>query len=250
MDTLERRWAKLWPHVEAYGPEGDEVRPAVLLFHGCGGVRAHLRRYATAAVRAGFRAFLIDSYTPRGWSRRFASHFVCIGLAFRGAKRAGDVLAAVWGVRRLPGVDPDHIALAGWSHGSWSIMDLMTWDLTQPGDAALENPSPEPLDGVRSVFLAYPYVNVIARSRTHRWRRAPRVFAVIPREDHLASVRTHLRAYASAVAAGADLEVWPVEGTHAFDEPGLKTITSWMRHDPDLLQVSVERFERFLRSAL
>jgi dienelactone hydrolase len=200
-------------------------------------------------VRAGFRAYVVDSYTPRGWSRKFASHFVCIGLAFRGAKRAGDVLAAVWGVRKLPGVDPDHIALAGWSHGSWAIMDLMTYELRTPGEAGLANPSPAPLAGLRSLFLAYPYVNVISRSRNHRWVRAPRTFAIVPRNDHLASVRTHLRAYAAAVAAGADVEIWPVEATHAFDEPGLKTITNWMRHDPDLLEVSVERFERFLSSA-
>src|SRR5262249_31575405 len=103
MDTLERRWAKLWPHIEQYGPAGDDLGPAVLMFHGCGGQRPHLRRYADAAVRAGFRAFMVDSYTPRGWSRKVASHFVCAGLAFRGDKRAGDVLAALWGVRQLAG---------------------------------------------------------------------------------------------------------------------------------------------------
>jgi dienelactone hydrolase len=246
MDTLRQRWARLWPHIVELSPPGDEARPAVLLFHGCGGVRAHLHRYARAAAEAGWRAFLVDSYGPRGWSNRFASHFICIGLAFRGYKRAGDVLAAAWGVAQLPGVDPRKIALAGWSHGSWAIMDLMTLFLTKAGEVGLADPDPAPLDGVTKAFLAYPYVNLLARSRTAKWLRRPKVFGIVPRSDHLASVRTHMRAYASALAGGSEVELWSVDATHAFDEPGLKAPESVMRHDPALLDEAVERFRRFL----
>jgi dienelactone hydrolase len=249
MDTLEGRWAKLWPHVLQYGPPDDRRRPAVILIHGCGGPREHLKGYAAAAVRAGWRAFLIDSYSARGWSRKVASHFVCVGLAFRGLRRSGDVLAAAWGVQRLKGVDPERLCLAGWSHGAWAIMDLMTLRLTRPGEAFIANPDPSALDGVKSLFLAYPYLNILARSRDHVWRRSPRTFAIVPRRDHLASVRTHMRAYASAVAAGAEFEIWPVQATHAFDEPGLKTITSLMRHDPDLQEAAIGKFKGFLASA-
>ncbi len=249
MDTLEHRWQRLWPHVVQFGPQDDEPRPAVLLFHGCGGVRDHLRRYATVAAQAGFRAYLIDSYGPRGWTNAYASHFVCAGLAFRGYPRAGDVLAATWGVAQLPGVDPTRLALAGWSHGSWAIMDLMTLPLTRPGEVRLANPRPEPLDGVRSVFLAYPYVNIIARSRSGPWLRAPRTFGIVPRRDHLASVRTHLRAYASAVAGGADVELWSVDATHAFDEPGLRVPEHLRRHEPALGAASLHRFRSFLMAA-
>jgi dienelactone hydrolase len=249
MDTLEQRWGKLWPHIVQVGPADEGPKPAVILFHGCGGLRDHLQTYAAAAARVGFRAFIVDSFTPRGWSRRLASHFVCIGLAFRGHARAGDVLAALWGVARLPGVDPERVVLAGWSHGAWGIMDLMTLPLTRRGEAGLENPDPRPLDRVKRLFLAYPYLNVIARSRSHPWLRKPRVFAIVPRQDHLASVRTHLRAYAAAVAAGAHVELWPVAGTHAFDEPGLKAPKRIMRHDPALAAEAVEKFERFLTLA-
>jgi dienelactone hydrolase len=192
---------------------------------------------------------LSSSFQPRGWSRKFAASFTCLGLAFRGYARAGDVLAAAWGVARLPNVEASKLALAGWSHGAWAVMDLMTLPLTSAGEGRLADPDPRALDGVDRLFLAYPYLNVIARSRSHVWARTPRVFAIVPRSDHLASVRTHLRAYAAAVGAGCEVELWPVDGAHAFDEPGLKVSPRIMRHDPVLAQGALERFGQFLAKA-
>ena len=42
MDTLSERWATLEPTTVVVGPDDDVKRPAVLLFHGCGGMRPHL----------------------------------------------------------------------------------------------------------------------------------------------------------------------------------------------------------------
>lgn len=249
MDTLRQRFARLWPHIVQFGPPDDEPRPAVILFHGCGGVRDHLRRYAMTAARAGFRAFLVDSFTPRGWTRRAAASLVCTGLRFRGRERSGDVLAAAWGLRQLPGVDPSRLALAGWSHGAWAIMELMSQDLTRSGGARLSDPEVEPASAVKSLFLAYPYVG-LAASSPRVWRFAPRTFAITPLLDHLASVRRHMKAYAAAVAAGAGVEVWGVDATHAFDEPGLRVPRRLMRYDPDLSNAAQAKFESFLVAAL
>lgn len=54
MDTLAARWTMLEPGVTVVGPDDDRPRPAVILFHGCGGLRDHLPRYAGAAKAAGW----------------------------------------------------------------------------------------------------------------------------------------------------------------------------------------------------
>ena len=50
LDTVAKRWDMLAPFVRAYGPADEEPRPAVLLFHGCAGVRPHIYTYAQAAA--------------------------------------------------------------------------------------------------------------------------------------------------------------------------------------------------------
>jgi dienelactone hydrolase len=243
MDTLAERWAKLSPDVHVFGPDDDKPRPAVILFHGCGGLRPHLPMYADAAVKAGWRAFVVDSFAPRGWTREFGLAFVCTGVALQGAQRAGDVLASAWGVLQRPDVDPNCLALAGWSHGSWSIMDLMTMPLTTAGEAELSDPSPQPLANLKGVFLAYPYGGYPALTRTRDWVRTPKALAVIARGDHITSPAAALRLYERARASGADVEVWSVDATHAFDEP---TASIPMRPDPLLTAEAIRRFGAFL----
>jgi dienelactone hydrolase len=243
MDTVRRRWERLYPHIEALGPDDDAMRPAVLIFHGCGGVRGHLRRYALEAVRAGWRAFLVDSYGPRGWSKKFAQYLVCTGVLLRGYERSGDVLAAAWGVAQWPGVDPNRLMLAGWSHGSWAIMDLMTMGLLEPGEADLADPSPEPMRGVKGLFLAYPYGGYPALSRTREWVWKPRSYAVIARQDHVTSQGAAERLYERIRGQGVEIETWSIDATHAFDEP---TANVPMRADPLLAAESHRRFTAFL----
>jgi len=244
MDTLAQRWAMLEPHVHMVGPADNRPRPAALLFHGCGGLRAHLPMYADAAEKAGWRAFVVDSFGARGWPREFGLAFVCTGLRFQGYKRAGDVLASVWGVARRADVDPDNIVLAGWSHGSWAIMDLMTMGLLEPGEAGLADPSPESLEGVKGLYLAYPYGGYPALSRTREWVRTPRTVGVICRQDHVTLQPAAERLYERIRGAGAEVETWTIDATHAFDEPGA---TLPMRHDPLLAAESIRRFQRLLR---
>lgn len=245
MDTCLDRWRRLAPEAELLTPSGRGPFPTVLIFHGCGGLRAHLYAYARSAVAAGWAALLVDSFAPRGWSRDHARMLVCTGLRFRGDRRAGDVLAAIAGAGQLPLVDAKRIVLAGWSHGAWAVMDLMAMPLTRAGEAGLADAPTVSLEGVRAAFLAYPYVGIASASRDGRpWARPLKLLSVVPRRDHLASVRRHMRALASAVAAGSEISVWSVDATHAFDEPGL--MARIMRYDEDLSREALDRFARFL----
>ena len=250
LDTIERRWDMLAPHVEAYGPRDEEPRPAVILFHGCAGVRPHIDIYARAAAREGFRAFVVDSYAARGWAQAYATTLVCAGAMFWGRERAGDVLAAAWGLGQDPGVDAGRIALAGWSHGAWSIMDLMTMPLERPGEAALADPTADPLAGVRSLFLAYPYGGPGALSRSRPWIRTPETYGVVAEKDHLTGQDAALRVFDAARQSGCRQDLWIAPGTHAFDAPGHEGFPSPMRYDPDLAEGCQDRFLGFLKRTL
>jgi len=243
MDTLTTRWDRLEPHVTVVGPDDDRPRPTALLFHGCGGVREHLSDYAEAARRVGWRAAVVDSYAPRGWSRAHALATVCTGLKFRGHLRAGDVLAAVHGLSRRPDVDADRLALAGWSHGGWGIMEAMS-SARRPGSLGLADPGEVSLKGVRAAWLAYPYVGIAALNRMRPWRHCPRVLAVVARRDHLTTVRNAERVHEMVRNCGAQVETWIAEGTHSFDE---HTGMAPMRHDPVLAEESVRRFAALLQ---
>jgi dienelactone hydrolase len=247
MDTLEGRWARLEPHAAIHGPDDADKRPVVMLFHGCGGVQAHLDEYAAEATRAGWRSVIVDSFAPRGWSRAYGLSFVCTGTRFWGFERAGDVLATIYGMGQREDVDATRVVLAGWSHGGWAIMDLMTMALESETEARIGGAGPGLLDGVRGVYLNYPYVNFGTRGAKRDWRYRPRVMGVIARHDHLGPPRLHEAAYARAMASGCAVETVTVEGTHAFDQPQeLLLNLSPMKRDDALFRENLGRFGGFL----
>ena len=242
MQTLSQRWKMLEPAVTVVGPEDDRPRPAVILFHGCGGLRGHLPKYAAAARAAGWRAVIVDSYAPRGWSQSFALATVCTGILLQGWQRAGDVLAALHGFSQRPDVAPTKIVLAGWSHGGWGIMEAMSSELAA-GQLGVADPGSVPLDGVIGTWLAYPYVGVGALNRMRPWRHCPRTVAVISRRDHLTTVRNAERVHDMVRNCGAEVETWIAEGSHAFDEP---MAAGPMRYHPELAAEAERRFVALL----
>ena len=206
MDTLSQRWARLEPHTTVVGPDDDRPRPAVLLFHGCGGLRDHLPRYAAAARAEGWRAFIVDSYAPRGWNRPFALATVCTGLLLRGAERAGDILATVDGVSRRPDVDASKIVLAGWSHGGWGIMEAMSADRSRSA-LGVADPGSVGLDGVLGTYLAYPYIGVAALNRNAGPRANSRTRA-LTRTGSSSPQRSNMRFMGPAISSSSDRAGW------------------------------------------
>lgn len=242
-DSLARRWAALRPYATYYGRPGQG--PLVILFHGCGGVRDHMPVYAQAAVAVGGEAVVIDSYAARGWSHAFGLAFVCTGLMLHGRERAGDVLAAAWGLLKDGPADRPLI-LAGWSHGAWSIMDLMTMPLTGWGEAGIADPSPAPLANLKAMFLAYPYGGVGALSRVRPWLHGAPIVAVAPRRDHVTSLSDARRLYERPGDLGHQIDLWEPDATHSYDEPaGVFP----MRFDEALRDESVTRFAQLVRQA-
>jgi dienelactone hydrolase len=249
LDTLHRRFERLAPHILTYGPPDDLPRPAILLFHGCGGIAENLLIYCQMAARAGIRAYIIDSFAPRGWSRKHASNWVCKGLKLRGYERSGDVLAALYGLSQRPEVDASRLMLAGWSHGAWAIMDLMTQKLDKAGDARLSDPAPQWLDGVKGLFLVYPYINIMARSVTRPWAHKPKTLAILTLKDHLASYRHSLKLVRNLRKQGVAVETLTFNATHAFDEEGIDK-TRIMAYDEAALASTLEALQGFIAETL
>lgn len=248
MQTMAERYALLAKDITVYGPDDKSVLPAIVLFHGCGGMRPHIHTYAKAAAALGIRAYVVDSFTPRGWDRAFAVSLICTGAFMQGYERSGDVLSVLWGLKQSGRVDMDNVVLAGFSHGGWSIMDLMTQALTESGEAKLADPDAALADQVKGLFLVYPYISFPARSNTKPWVRHPKTFAVLAEKDHLTPVRHAKKIFANVTAAGSAVEVLPMAASHAFDEEGNKGMV--MAYDHEAMEASIAAMVKFLRETL
>lgn len=214
-------------HMSIVKPDGPGPFPVVLQFHGCGGLVAPdgsrqpiMDEYASVLLEAGMGVVSVESFPHRKIGRREALDTVCTGAKFRGAERAGDVLVALDHVRNLPWVDATRIGLAGWSHGGWSIMDLLAMDLTTTKPHNLKAVPPGKLDGVVGVHLTYPWSGtVIALTPNRGWAHTPKTRVVMASEDSIAPGAGTLKAIERMREAGAQVDVRVFEGLdHAFDE--------------------------------
>ncbi|MBI3445492.1 MAG: dienelactone hydrolase family protein [Magnetospirillum sp.] len=132
-----------------FKPEGDGPFPALVLFHQCAGLspggrpNASMLNWARLAVTRGYVVLLLDAFGPRGIDS------VCLGprngMVFpRGVK---DAFQAARHLRTLPYVQPDRVALAGYSWGA--MVGLMA-----SGKAWAEALGPD--DRFRAVVSLYP----------------------------------------------------------------------------------------------
>lgn len=218
---------------------GPGPYPAVLLYHGCGGLTRKGKRrpvtdiYARLANDLGAVAITVDSFSPRGITEAEAQARVCSGWILRGAERAADIIASLTAARSMDFVDPDRLALAGWSHGSWTVMDMLTFDGTSDRPHGLADPAPDALAGVRFIFLAYPHCGFPARTARNGWVYDIAAIAVLGENDTLTPAEDCLTAFDRVRADGGhvDVQIMP-NATHAFDEADLVDHAAF-RYDPD-----------------
>ena len=108
-----------------FKPDGAGPFPAVVLLHGCGGIRTHFVQWAGAIRDMGYVALLVDSFRPRGIRSICASSQT---MATMTTDRAADAYGALRHLKGLPFVDGDRVVLMGWSHGGWTTLDaLASW---------------------------------------------------------------------------------------------------------------------------
>jgi dienelactone hydrolase len=99
-------------------PPGTGRRvPAVILLHACAGVLPPILEWQRELNAMGYAALVVDSFTGRGVNE------VCTG---RTSVSIGSRLADLFRAHELlgthPAIDPERIAVLGFSHGGWAAL--------------------------------------------------------------------------------------------------------------------------------
>ncbi len=209
---------RLEPYMQIHVPEGAGPFPTVLQFHGCGTARANQDIWGAFLAEHGYAVIIVDSLAPRGIGREEALATVCTGFRLTSLERAGDILAALDYARELPFVDTDNLFLAGWSHGGWSIMDLLSLDLTRERPPNLIAAAPGDLDGVRGAILIYPYCGFPSRSLAKGWQTPLPSLMLMGERDSIAPARQCLAVADRLAEDGVSIRHVVYEGAaHDFD---------------------------------
>lgn len=108
---------------ELYRPTGDGPFPAVIALHGCGGRGPRASEDAAAAkvVALGYAMLIVDSFGPRGITNGCGYDY-----AFKPADRVADAYGALAWLARLPFIDPDRVAVVGYSQGAAVALSAVT----------------------------------------------------------------------------------------------------------------------------
>ncbi len=98
-------------------PEGDGPFPAIVLLHGCYGIQPYQRTWADDLVALGYIVLQVDSYGPRRIETLCEnySRMASVGQEL-------DAYGALAYLAEQPFVDPDRIAVLGWSVGATSVL--------------------------------------------------------------------------------------------------------------------------------
>ncbi len=108
---------------ELWQPNGQGPWPAVVVLHGCDGMRDNYRVWAQRLRDWGYAALLIDSFGPRGF-RNICSR----GGLVPPSERLKDAYRGADYLRGLSDIRPDRIGVIGFSHGGWTVLNLVLRD--------------------------------------------------------------------------------------------------------------------------
>lgn len=158
--SSDELWSKLEPHVSLTLPNtaGNSV-PLAVMAPGCLGLRPQKHElWRSVFLAAGYAVLHVDSFAARGLTDpKELDAVVCEGEGVYGFERAGDIAVALERMRFPPTVDPSHVILAGWSHGAWTVWDLLhfvTLDKRPPNLRDWRAPKAERF---KAIIAFYPY---------------------------------------------------------------------------------------------
>jgi dienelactone hydrolase len=224
--TMAARSEMLAPKAQYFAPEKSGPAPLVILMSGCGGLvgsdgkpNTIMEKYARAAARSGAYAVIVDSFQPRGIDFNKAISTVCSGMQLRGKARAGDALAGEALAESHWKTQFTGVILSGWSHGGWSITQLLdagpeakTLGNLQVGDARRAL-SPD------AVTLFYPYCGILNQPPGKPWAFKGPILFVTAGLDTIGKPVECTKIVERGRPGLIDVDAVTFDGmTHAFDE--------------------------------
>ena len=102
---------------DLYTPSSGGPYPAVILFHGCGGVTPNVPAWAQWLQSQGYAALVVDSFQGRGLGNLCAASRLLTPMV-----RAADVYAATAKLMSMGVIDGNRIAAMGFSHDGSTVL--------------------------------------------------------------------------------------------------------------------------------
>jgi dienelactone hydrolase len=202
---------------ELHVPEGKGPHAAVVLLSGCYGIEDVHRQWARDLSAAGYAALVVDSFGPRG-VKEVCTDPLKVGVL----ARAEDAYGAKRYLTSRPDIDGGRIAVAGWSHGGWTLLRVIHSKFHRIPD----------LIAAAGVFQAaialYPYCDLAATPTV------PLLVLIGDADDW--TPRKLCDETLGKIAATPMLEYQIYAGaTHSFDDPfgaDENAIRSWITSEP------------------
>lgn len=259
--SIDALIALLEPHLIVELPDteiaGDGPYPAVIMLPGCVGLyredgsrKPVTFAYGDVARSEGFAVIHVDSFRPRGFDYHAAFHWTCSGYRLRSAARAGDIVATLEFVRADPRFDPERIAVAGWSHGGWAMMDALTFDYREVWPPTLRPAELDVFAGLSGMFLVYPYCGWPSRTPDHGWPNPVPAMFILAEGDVITPPADCIETAEMIKASGGNVLVDILEGAvHSFDEADTRPENApEYVYDPEHEAHAHTLFRRFVRA--
>lgn len=181
---------KLTPSITVHKPDGVGPFPAVLVFHGCAGlIEKPTQERIEWLTSEGYVAVIIDSFIGRGIDRSLGNEGwmrICNGYELHGNERSADVYVALEYARGLDFIDSNRLALMGYSHGGWTILDALAYENRQLPPGLTDKPKAG-LSGVKALVAYYPYCGWPAE-HSKGWSSKIPVLSLLAGQDSIVDV--------------------------------------------------------------